>query len=115
MRLGGSRGRDRGSGPPPLKNHNTIKFPSNIGPDPLKNHKVTKPASNVGLSMVRHGGSMLAHLWWYLDRLSPHQLRKNVVKVEPPLAKLSGSVQDAQTLLSLHCEQIYDVRTLSIL
>ena len=58
---------------------------------------------------------MMACLWWYLDRLSPHKLRKNVVKVGPPLAKLSGSVQDAQTRLSLHSEQINDVRTLSIL
>ena len=39
--------------PPPLKNHNTIGFPSNTGPDPQKNHKVTKPAFNVGPSYVR--------------------------------------------------------------
>ena len=52
---------------------------------------------------------------WYLDRFSPHQHRtKNVVNVGPSLAKLSGSVQDAQTRLSIHCEQVYDVRTLSI-
>ena len=38
---------------------------------------------------------MFARLWWYLGRLSPHQLRKKQqqknVKVGPPLAKLSGS------------------------
>ena len=52
---------------------------------------------------------------WYLDRFSPHQHRKkNVVNVGPSLAKLSGSAQDAQTRLSIHCEQIYDVRSLSI-
>ena len=38
---------------PPLKNHNTMGFPSNTGPDPQKNHKVTKPAFNVGPSYVR--------------------------------------------------------------
>ena len=69
---------------PPLKNHNTIGFPSNTGPDPQKNHKVTKPALNIGPSHVRQdrrfvGGPMLARLWWYLDRLSPHQLRKNLL------------------------------------
>ena len=32
---GGSRGGDRGSGPP-LKNHKNIGFISNTGPDPLK-------------------------------------------------------------------------------
>ena len=33
--MGGSRGGDRGSGPP-LKNHRNIEFPSNIDLDPLK-------------------------------------------------------------------------------
>ena len=49
------------------------------------------------------GRSMLACLWWYLDRLSLHQQRKkNIVKGGPPLAKLSGSAQNVQTRLSLH-------------
>ena len=52
------------------------------------------------------GRSMLARLWWYLDPLSLHQLtkkqqQKNVVKVGPPLAKLSGSAQNVASL-SLH-------------
>ena len=34
----GSRGGDRGSGPP-LKNQKNIGSLSNTGPDPLKNHK----------------------------------------------------------------------------
>ena len=35
----------------------------------------------------------MAHLKWYLDSLSPHQLKKkNIVKDEPPLKKLSGLV-----------------------
>ena len=59
---------------------------------------------------------MFARLLWYLDHLSPHQHRKkNVFNVGPPLARLSGLAQDAQTRLSFHCEQVYDVRTLSIL
>ena len=38
---------------------------------------------------------MLARILWYLDPLSSHQLaklkkKKNVVKVGPPLANLSG-------------------------
>ena len=62
---------------------------------------------------------MLARLWWYLGGIwivSPliNIEKKNVVSVGPSLAKLSGFVQDAQTRLSIHCEQIYDVRTLSI-
>ena len=37
------------------------------------------------------GGPILAGLWWYLDCLCPHQLRKkNVVQDGPPLAKLAG-------------------------
>ena len=61
---------------------------------------------------------MLARLWWYLGGIlivSPLiNIEKNVVNVGPSLAKLSGSAHDAQTRLSIHCEQIYDVRTLSI-
>ena len=67
----GSRGGDRGFGPPPLKNHKNIGFLSNTGPDPPKNHKATKPAFN--FKHYRHasktpfkwrfaGGSMMAHL-----------------------------------------------------
>ena len=40
------------------------------------------------------GGPMLARILWYLDPLSSHQLKKNVVKVISPLAKLSGSAHD---------------------
>ena len=78
MRMVGSRG-DGGTDPPPEKSQHYIGFPSNTGPDPQKSHKVTKPAFNVGPSMYDRrfvGGPMLVRLWWYLDRLSPHQLRK---------------------------------------
>ena len=50
--MGGSRGGDRGSGPP-LKNHKNKGFLDNTGPDPLKNHKATKPEFNVEPSTAR--------------------------------------------------------------
>ena len=43
--MGGSRGGDRGSGPPPPGKSQNIGFLSNTGPDPLKNHKATNPDS----------------------------------------------------------------------
>ena len=61
------------------------------------------------------GGAMLARFWWYLDRLSPHPLSKKRFQRQTPLEKLFGSMQDAQTRLSLQCKQTYDVRTISIL
>ena len=41
------------------------------------------------------GGQVTTRLKWYLNPLSPHQLKgkKNVVKVEPPLTELSGTVK----------------------
>ena len=48
MRLGGSRGGGgRGSGPP-LKNHNTIGFPSNTGLDPLMISRLPSQHSMLG-------------------------------------------------------------------
>ena len=46
--MGGSRGKDSGSGPHPTEKSQRIGFLSNTGPDLLKNHKATKPAFNVG-------------------------------------------------------------------
>ena len=89
---------DMGSGPPPppLKNHKAIGFSSNTGMDLLKkNHKVTKPALNVGPSLVRQS---------LPSSTKKKQTKKNVVKVGPRLAKLSGSAQNVQTRLSLHLE-----------
>ena len=48
----GSRGRDRGSGPP-LENYKNIEFLSKTGLGPLEDHKATKPAFNVGPSSAR--------------------------------------------------------------
>ena len=40
-------------------------------------------------------GPMLASLWWYLNPLSSHQLKKkHIVKAGPPLTKLSGSAHE---------------------
>ena len=69
--------------PHPLKNHKSIGFLSNTGPNPLRNHKATKPASNVGPSS-----------------LFPHQL-KNVIRVGPPLIKLSGSAHGKDSMYEL--------------
>ena len=48
-----SRGRGRGSDPPPLKNHQNIGFLSNTDPEPLKNHKTAKLAFNNVPSLAR--------------------------------------------------------------
>ena len=73
-----------GSGPPPLKKHKNIAFLSNTDPEPLKNRIAAKQAFNVG-PHHRHasetpfiwrfaGGPMMAHLHWYFDPPSSHQL-----------------------------------------
>ena len=46
--MGGYRGGNRVSGPPPPEKSQTLGFLSNTGQDPLNNHKATKPALNVG-------------------------------------------------------------------
>ena len=46
-------------------------------------------------------GPMMAHLEWYLDPPTPHQLKKNFVKVGPPLTKFSGSAHDCDCFDSL--------------
>ena len=38
---------------------------------------------------------------WYFDPPSSHQLKKNVVKVGPPLTKLSGSAHVLYVFLNL--------------
>ena len=96
----GSRGGDRGSRPPPLKNHKNIGFSSNTGPDPLKNRKATKSAFNAGPPSTHQRNAIKWTAYsgtWSLELPSPHQLKKkkkkkkNVVKIGPPLTKLSGS------------------------
>ena len=93
---------DRGSGhppPPPPKHHKYIGFLSDTGQEPLKNHKVAKQAYNVGPSSTLQrsaihmvfrwnwrfaGGPMMVRLKWYLDLLSPNQLKKRCQRVGPP-------------------------------
>ena len=50
------------------------------------------------------GEPMMAHAKWYLDHLSRHHL-KIVVKVGPPLTKLSGSahIGAARSLMLIYC------------
>ena len=73
--------------PAPLKNHKNIEFLSTTGLDSLKSQKATctKTASNVGPSSAAREmplkwlllvGPTMAHLEWYADLLSPHQLNK---------------------------------------
>ena len=103
----------RGAGvrtaPPPLKNHKNIGFLSNTGPDRLKitkllsqhsmlGHHWPVPVSEMPFKWRFAGGPMMARFKCYLESLSPHQKqkkkkkkKKNVVRVGPPLAKLSGS------------------------
>ena len=62
---------------------------------------------------------MMARLRWYLDPLSPNQLKKNVKKkkskkVGPPLKKLSGSVHVSclpASHLGLHCLSMSNYRS----
>ena len=64
--MGGSRGGDRGSGPP-LLNHKNIGFLSNTGPGPLKNHKAINPAFNVGPSSARQRNAISMAFRWRAD------------------------------------------------
>ena len=104
--MGGSRGETGCPDPPPpaapQNNHKNIGFHSNTGPDPLKTTRLPSQDSMLGHHLQSSetpfkwrfaGGQMVARLWWYLDPLSFHQLKKkNVFKVGSPLTKLSGYV-----------------------
>ena len=64
--MGGSRGGDRGSGPP-LKNHKNIGFPSNIDPDPLKSQSYQASIQwwAIDTPAKRHyKGVSLMGRWW---------------------------------------------------
>ena len=65
LAMGGSRGGDRGSGPP-LKNHKHLGFPSNTGPDPLKSYQARIQCRVInGMTTKRHlNGILLAGRWW---------------------------------------------------
>ena len=67
----------------------------------MKNHKATElahlmfdhhqPASVTPFKWRFAGRPMMAHLYWYLDPISPNQLKKTKTKIGPPLTQLSGS------------------------
>ena len=76
----------------------------NTNPNPLKNYEATKPAFNVGPSSACQGNTIkmafcrrpddgpLLVLFGSSCPLSNHQKqKKNIARVGPPLAKLSGS------------------------
>ena len=93
-------------GPDPLKNHKNIGLLRNTGPDPLKNHKATKPAFNVGPTSASQRNPIELVFCWQADdgplivlfgSFLPSSTKKKVVKVGPPLAKLSGSAHDNNT------------------
>ena len=81
-------------GPRPLKNHKYIKFRSNNSPDPLKIKKL--PCQH---SMLRHHRPASETLFnddspllvLFRSTLPPFPHGKNVIRVAPPLTKLSGS------------------------
>ena len=99
----------QGSGPPPLKNHKNIGFSSNTGPDPLKNCSYQSSIqwwAIIGTPAKRH---FMAFRWRADDdplivvlgsflpsskKKKKKKKKKNVVKVGPPLTKLSGSAHD---------------------
>ena len=60
-------GGNRGSGPPPQKNHENIVFISNTGPGPLKNHKVTKAALKVGPSSALQQNAIYMAVCGWID------------------------------------------------
>ena len=104
-------GGGQGSGAPAPKNHKHIGFLSITGPDPLKITKLQSQHSMLGHH--RHASKtpfkwrfarvpMMAHLVWYLDPLSPHQLKKkDVVKFGPTLTNLSGSAHGLDRIARL--------------
>ena len=97
----GSKGRDRGSGPPPpLKNHKHLRFLNNSGPDPLKKYEATEASIQYGSSSARQRNAIKMAFRWRADggprivlfgSTHPSSAKKSVVKVGPPLTKFSGS------------------------
>ena len=79
-----------------MKNHKNIGFLSNTGPDPIKITKLTSQDSMLG--HYRHASETLAGRLWLAYSvfypLSPNQLKKeekDIVRLGPPLTKLTGS------------------------
>ena len=97
-----SGSRDGGGSDPPMENAKNIEFLSNTWPVPLKKNNTKLPSQHSILGHYRHtsetpfkrrfpGGPMMTRLQWYLLGSSLHtkKEKKNLVKVGPPLTKLS--------------------------
>ena len=108
--------------PPPLKNHNFIGFPSNTGPDPLKISKLPSQHSTVGHygptsesqhSTVGHYGptSETPFQWRFAGRsimvfgalFPPKKQKKLLIRVGPPLTKLSESAHENHNNGAIYC------------
>ena len=79
----------------PLKNHKNIGFSSNTGPDPLKNRSYQASIqcwAIIGTPAKRHSGIAYSGTWILPPLINTK--KNNVVKVGPPLTKLSGSAHD---------------------
>ena len=94
--VGGKGGLD-----PPLKNHKNKGFLSNTGLDPLTKSQSYQVSTQFWATIgTPAGGSMMARLdslsGICLDSLSPlkNNKKKNVIRVGPPLTKLSESPHD---------------------
>ena len=110
----GSRGGDRGSGLA-LKNHKNIGFSSDTGPDPLKDCSYQASIQCwviISMPAKRH---LMTFRWRpddsplmvVLGSSLPSSTKKKVVKVGPPLTKLSGSVHGYETLFLPQVQDIF--------
>ena len=105
-----------GSRPPPLKNHENIRFLSNTGPDPLKNHKATKPAFNFRPSSARKRNAILMAFRWRtndgpvivnMDPPSPYQLKTKAKKKKKKKKKRCQSRTPLKNFLDPRMTAIY--------
>ena len=98
----GSRGGGGAGGPDPLKKSQNIWFLSNSGPDPLTNHTAVSQHSMLGHHQHtsempfkwRFAGGPMVLAYSGIWIFPPLIIKKNVVKVGPPLTKFSGSEHD---------------------
>ena len=89
-------------GPDPLKKSQNIWFLSNSGPDPLTNHTAVSQHSMLGHHQHtsempfkwRFAGGPMVFAYSGIWIFPPLIIKKNVVKVGPPLTKFSGSEHD---------------------
>ena len=78
--IGGSRRGYRGSGPPPPEKSQKYRVSLQYWPGSAE--KASIQLGIIGPRAIRHlngvslDGPMMAHLWWYLDPLSPYHLSK---------------------------------------